>query len=73
MNNLKIPCQKVNVGKDYGTASWEIFEYAKEQGLIIEDNKPCRYPKRNGISTDAQRQFTITSAKVLSLKRKSLW
>ncbi len=73
MNNLKIPCQKVNVGKDDGTASWEIFEYAREQGLIVEDNKPCRYLERNGISTDAHRQFTITSAEVLTLKRKSLW
>lgn len=70
MNNLKIPCQKVNVGKYYGIASWEIFEYARNQNLIVDDDKPCMYPERNGISTDAKKQFTITSAEILSLKRR---
>lgn len=70
MNNLKIPCQKVNVGKYDGTASWEIFEYARNQNLIVDDDKPCMYPERNGISTDAKKQFTITNAEILSLKRR---
>lgn len=37
LNNLKIPCQKVNVGKYDGTASWEIFEYARNQNLIVDE------------------------------------
>lgn len=69
MKELNIPCIKVNVGKDPGTASWEIFNYASQQKLINEDKKPCNYPTRNGITTDAQRQFTITDDKVLSLRR----
>lgn len=70
MNNLKIPCRKVNVGHDEGTASWAIFEYAYQNGLIIVDNNPCRYPSRNGISTDATKQFTITNEQTLSLRKK---
>lgn len=70
MNELNIPCIKVNVGKDSGTASWEIFEYARQQGLIYEDNNPCNYPTRNNISTDANNQFTITDEKILKLRRK---
>ena len=70
MNELNIPCVKVNVGNDPGTASWEIFSYAKQQELISDDNNPCNYPMRNGISTDAYNQFTITDEKTLSLRRK---
>lgn len=70
MNELNIPCKKVNVGNDPGTASWEIFRYAREQELIYDDNKPCNYPKRNNITTDANKQFTITDEKTLKLRRK---
>lgn len=70
MNELKIPCKKVNVGKDPGTASWEIFKYARCQELICDDNNPCNYPKRNNITTDANNQFTITDEKILRLRRK---
>lgn len=70
MNELNIPCIKVNVGKDPGTASWEIFEYARAQNLIYDDNNPCNYPTRNSISTDAKNQFTITDEKILKLRRK---
>lgn len=70
MNELNIPCIKVNVGNDPGTASWEIFSYAKQQELISDDNNPCNYPQRNSISTDAYNQFTITDEKTLSLRRK---
>ena len=69
MNELNIPCIKVNVGKDPGTASWEIFTYAEQQNLICEDKNPCNYPRRNNISTDAQKQFTITDEKMLKLRR----
>ncbi len=69
MNELNIPCIKVNVGKDPGTASWEIFTYAEQQNLICEDKNPCNYPRRNNISTDAQEQFTITDEKMLKLRR----
>ncbi len=70
MNELNIPCQKVNVGRDPGTASWEIFKYAKEQDLIYDDKNPCNYPKRNGISSDADYQFTITDEKMLRVRKK---
>lgn len=70
MNELNIPCKKVNVGNDPGTASWEIFRYAREQELIYDDNKPCNYPERNNITTDANKQFTITDEKTLKLRRK---
>ncbi len=70
MNELNIPCTKVNVGKDPGTPSWEIFKYAKEQELIFDDNNPCEYPTRNNISTDANKQFTITDEKILKFRRK---
>lgn len=70
MNELNIPCKKVNVGNDPGTASYEIFRYAKEQELIYDDNKPCHYPGRNNITTDAYKQFTITDEKILKLRRK---
>ncbi len=70
MNELKIPCRKVNVGKDPGTASWEIFKYARQQDLIYEDKNPCDYPKRNSISTDAYNQFTITDGEILRFRRK---
>lgn len=70
MNELNIPCKKVNVGNDPGTASWEIFRYAREQELICDDNKPCNYPERNNITTDANKQFTITDEKTLKLRRK---
>ncbi len=69
MNELKIPCRKVNVGKDSGTASWEIFKYARQQNLIYEDKNPCDYPTRNNISTDAENQFTITDEKILKLRK----
>ncbi len=69
MNALKIPCKKVNVGKDPGTASWEIFKYARGQELICDDNNPCNYPKRNSITTDATEQFTITDEKILRLRK----
>ncbi len=70
MNELNIPCTKVNVGKDPGTPSWEIFKYAKGQELIFDDNNPCDYPTRNNISTDASAQFTITDEKILKFRRK---
>lgn len=70
MNELNIPCVKVNVGKDPGTSSWEIFNYASQQKLINDGNNPCNYPQRNNISTDANKQFTITDAKILCLRRK---
>lgn len=70
MNELNIPCRKINVGKDPGTASWEIFKYASEQKLIYDDIKPCNYPTRNNITTDAYNQFTITDEKILKLRRK---
>lgn len=69
MQELNIPCIKVNVGNDSGTASYSIFKYAKEKKLIYEDDKPCDYPTRNGISTDASEQFTVTDAKILSLRK----
>lgn len=69
MHELNIPCIKVNVGNDSGTASYSIFEYAKEKKLIYEDNNPCNYPIRNGISTDALKQFTLTDAKILKLRK----
>lgn len=68
MNKINIPCMKVNVGKDPGTVSWEIFRYASQQKLIEEDSNPCDYPKRNKISTDATDQFTITDEKMLRLR-----
>lgn len=70
MNELNIPCRKVNVGNDSGTASWEIFRYAKDQKLIIADEEPCKYPKKNGITTDAEYQFTITDEQMLKLRKK---
>ena len=70
MNELSIPCIKVNVGKDPGTQSWEIFKYASQQELIFDDNNPCDYPTRNSISTDANKQFTITDGKILKLRKK---
>lgn len=69
MHELNIPCIKVNVGNDSGTASYSIFSYAEEKKLIYEDDKPCDYPIRNGISTDAFKQFTVTDAKILSLRK----
>ncbi len=69
MNELNIPCLKVNVGRDPGTESWEIFNYAYQQNLIKKDDNPCNYPTRNGISTDATNQFTITDEKILKLRR----
>ena len=71
MNELNIPCIKVNVGKDSGTQSWEIFNYGRQQGLIYEDDNPCNYPKRNGISTDAEEQFTITDEKILRFRKNT--
>lgn len=68
MNELNIPCIKVNVGMDVETASWAIFKYAIQQKLINYDNNPCNYPTRNSISTDAARQFTITDEKILKLR-----
>lgn len=68
MKELNIPCSKVNVGNDPGTASWEIFDYANKQGLICEDDNPCDYPERNGITTDAEKQYTITNEKILGLR-----
>ena len=70
MKELGIPCNKVNVGKDSGSNSWSIFYYAWKQGLIVEDECPCYYPKRNYISTDAHQQFTITDSNTLVLRRK---
>ncbi len=70
MNKLNIPCRKVNVGKYDRTDSWEIFKYAWEQNLIIEDHNPCNYPKRNEISTNGSEQFTITDEKMLRLRGK---
>lgn len=70
MNELNIPCIKVNVGKDPKTASWEIFNYAIQQRLINDDDNPCNYPFINGISTDANKQFTITDEKTLRIRRK---
>ncbi len=69
MRELNIPCIKVNVGKDPGTASWEIFKYAKQQNLIYDDENPCNYPARNGISSDAINQFTLTDEVILKLRR----
>ncbi len=69
MRELNIPCIKVNVGKDPGTASWEIFKYAKQQNLIYDDENPCNYPARNGISSDAINQFTLTDEAILKLRR----
>lgn len=68
MNEQNIPCKKVNVGNDPGTASWEIFDYASKQGLIHEDSNPCNYPERNNITTDAEKQYTITDEKTLRLR-----
>lgn len=68
MNDQNIPCVKVNVGKDPGTPSWEIFKYANQQKLIVDDSNPCDYPSRNGITTDANNQFTITDEKILKLR-----
>lgn len=70
MNKLNIPCIKVNVGNDPGTASYEIFDYARKQKLIDDDSNPCNYPKRNNISTDAKNQFTITNQKILERRRE---
>lgn len=70
MNELNIPCIKVNVGKDPGTESWKIFEYANHQNLIYEDENSCNYPKRNRISSDAGQQFTVTNEKILRLRGK---
>ncbi len=69
MNELNIPCIKVNVGKDPGTVSWEIFEYARQHNLIYDDENPCNYPKRNSISSDANNQFTLTDEKTLRLRK----
>ncbi len=69
MRELNIPCIKVNVGKDPGTASWEIFKYAKQQNLIYDDQNPCNYPARNNISSDANNQFTLTDETILRLRR----
>ena len=69
MNKLNIPCIKVNVGKDPGTASWEIFKYAQQQNLIYDDQNPCNYPARNNISSDANDQFTLTDETILRLRR----
>ena len=52
------------------TISWEIFKYASQKGLIFDDNNPCDYPKRNSISTDAKKQFTITDEKILKLRKR---
>lgn len=69
MRELNIPCIKVNVGKDPGTASWEIFKYAKQQNLIYDDQNPCNYPARNNISSDANNQFTLTDETILRLRK----
>ncbi len=69
MRNLNIPCKKVNVGKDVGTKSWEIFEYARDQKLITEDDKPCNYPRRNGITCDSYEQFTLTDDRLLRVRK----
>lgn len=69
MNELDIPCIKVNVGNDPRTASYEIFKYARQQELIHDDCNPCYYPQKNNITTDANKQFTITDQKILSLRK----
>lgn len=70
MNELNIPCKKVNVGKDPGTESSKIFSYAEKQKLIYDDNNPCNYPEKNNITTDAHEQYTITDEKILRLRKK---
>ena len=68
-----IHCRKVNVGNDpYAHSSYEVLGWAEQNGLIYYDSNPCDYPERNGISSDARNQLTITSDKILA-RRRSLF